>query len=87
MYVPSSEGQVRAVLAGWGVSVLPELKVRAHLQAGTLVALMPDHFLPVALYWHCWNLNSVLLDALTTALKTAAAQVLVGNDGTEKTNQ
>jgi len=77
VYVPSSEGQVRAVLAGWGVSVLPELKVREHLRAGTLVELMPGHSLPVALYWHCWNLNSPLLDALTTALQLAAAEVLV----------
>ena len=35
MYVPSSEGQVRAVQAGWGVSVLPELKVRTQLRDGT----------------------------------------------------
>lgn len=87
LYVPSSEGQVRAVLAGWGVSVLPELKVRDHLQAGTLVELMPGHALPVALYWHCWNLNSVLLDALTAALKAAAAQVLVARDDTKVTAQ
>jgi LysR family transcriptional regulator (chromosome initiation inhibitor) len=73
MYVPSSEGQLRAVLAGWGVSVLPELKVREYLKEGTLVDLMPGHHLPVALYWHCWNLNSAVLDALTQALKSAAA--------------
>jgi len=76
IYVPSSEGQLHAVLAGWGVSVLPELKVRDHVRAGTLVDLMPGRTLQVALYWHCWNLNSVVLDALTHALKTAAARVL-----------
>jgi LysR family transcriptional regulator (chromosome initiation inhibitor) len=73
LYVPSSEGQVRAVLAGWGISVLPELKVRDHLYAGTLVDVMPGRSLQVALYWHCWNLNSAVLDALTHALKSAAA--------------
>jgi LysR family transcriptional regulator (chromosome initiation inhibitor) len=73
LYVPSSEGQERAVLAGWGVSVLPELKVREHLRAGTLVDVMPGRSLQVALYWHCWNLNSAVLDALTQALKSAAA--------------
>lgn len=77
MYVPSSEGQVRAVLAGWGISVLPELKVRDHLQAGRLVDVMPGQCLTVALYWHCWNLNSPVLDALTQALKSAAAKDLV----------
>ena len=77
VYVPSSEGQVRAVLAGWGVSVVPELIAQAHLRDGTLVNVMPQHTLPVALYWHCWNLNSVVLDALTQSLKSAAAQVLM----------
>ncbi len=75
-YVPSSEGQVQAVLAGWGVSVLPELKVREHLGSGALVNLMPQHSLDVALYWHCWKLNSAVLDALTHTLKSAAATVL-----------
>ncbi len=76
VYVPSSEGQVRAVQAGWGLSVLPELQVREHLLSGALVDVMPGHMLPVALYWHCWNLDSVVLDALTAALKSAAAVVL-----------
>jgi LysR family transcriptional regulator (chromosome initiation inhibitor) len=76
MYVPSTEGQVRAVLAGWGVSVLPELKVREYLQEGNLVNVMPGRTLQVALYWHCWNLNSAVLDALTHALKSAAATEL-----------
>jgi LysR family transcriptional regulator (chromosome initiation inhibitor) len=76
LYVPSSEGQVQAVLAGWGASVLPELKVREHLRSGTLVNLMPAHSQAVALYWHCWNLNSAVLDALTHALQSAAARVL-----------
>jgi LysR family transcriptional regulator (chromosome initiation inhibitor) len=34
LFVPSSEGQVRAVLAGWGVSVLPELLVAGADPAG-----------------------------------------------------
>ena len=76
LYVPSSEGQVRAVLAGWGVSVLPELQVRDHLQSGRLVNMAPGSVLPVDLYWHCWNLDSVVLDALTGALTTAASVAL-----------
>jgi LysR family transcriptional regulator (chromosome initiation inhibitor) len=73
LYVPSSEGQVRAVLAGWGVSVVPELQVRDQLNSGRLVDVAPGHVLPVDLYWHSWNLDSVVLDALTDALTTAAA--------------
>ena len=84
LYVPSSEGQVQAVLAGWGASVLPELKVREQLRSGMLVNLMPAHSLDVALYWHCWQLNSAVLDALTHALQTAASAVLTANKATKK---
>jgi len=87
LYVPSSEGQVRAVQAGWGVSVLPELKVRDKLRAGTLVDVMPGEHLPVALYWHCWNLNSAVLDALTLALKSAASIALSAAENKSKTKR
>src|SRR5450830_2929 len=76
LYVPSSEGQVRAVLAGWGASVVPELLVRDQLASGRLVNIAVGHVLPVELYWHCWNLDSVVLDALTSALTAAAAAAL-----------
>ena len=76
LFVPSSEGQVRAVLAGWGVSVVPELLVRGLLQQGALVDIAPGTRVPVQLYWHCWNLESAVLDQLTTALSEAAKQAL-----------
>lgn len=73
LFVPSSEGQIRAVRAGWGVSVVPALGVSDLIDSGELVNLAPQHRLGVALYWHCWNLNSDVLDALSTALRAAAA--------------
>jgi LysR family transcriptional regulator (chromosome initiation inhibitor) len=73
-FVPSSEGQVRAVLAGWGASVVPYLQVRGLLASGDLVNLAPQHSLSVRLYWHCWNLDSAVIDQLTQAL-TAGAQL------------
>ena len=76
VYVPSSEGQVRAVLAGWGAGVVPELLARAALTDGRLVDLAPGRWLPIQLYWHCWNLESAVLDALTAALKAAARGAL-----------
>lgn len=76
LFVPSSEGQVRAVLAGWGVSVVPELLARGLIAQGSLVNVAPAHGLPIQLYWHCWNLESEVLDALTRALTEAAAQAL-----------
>lgn len=78
LFVPSSEGQVRAVLAGWGVSVVPELLVRGLVAQGQLVNLAPAHAVPVQLYWHCWNLESEVLNALSDALTAAAGTALAG---------
>lgn len=75
-FVPSLEGQVSAALAGWGASVLPEIRVRSLLASGALVNLIPKADLPIELYWHCWNLDSAVIDSLTTALSGAAEQAL-----------
>lgn len=77
VFVPSSEGQVRAVLAGWGVSVVPELLARELIAQGRLVDAAPGAALPIQLYWHCWNLQSDMLDQLSAALARAAAAALV----------
>ena len=81
LFVPSSEGQMRAVAAGWAVGVLPELLVRDKLADGSLVDMVPGQVLPIQLYWHCWNLESEVLDALTLALTDTAAQSLVATQG------
>jgi LysR family transcriptional regulator (chromosome initiation inhibitor) len=77
LFVPSSEGMVRAVLAGWGVSVVPRLLAQGLIDQGLLINVAPHYTLPIQLYWHCWNLESEVLDALTSALKLTAAQSLV----------
>jgi len=79
LFVPSSEGQVRAVLAGWGVSVVPELLAAGLIERGELVNLAPHHALPIQLYWHCWNLESVVLEQLSVALTQAATAVLIAS--------
>ncbi|HEY1227043.1 MAG TPA: LysR substrate-binding domain-containing protein, partial [Ramlibacter sp.] len=76
LFVPSSEGQVRAVLAGWGVSVVPQLLVQGLLEQGALVDALPGQRLPIQLYWHCWNLQSEVLDSLTRALQENAERTL-----------
>jgi LysR family transcriptional regulator, chromosome initiation inhibitor len=73
VFVPSSEAQVRATLAGWGICVIPELLVHDDIATGRLVNIAPSKVLPIQLYWHCWNLASDVLDALTKALIDAAA--------------
>lgn len=75
-FVPSTQAMLNAVKAGWGACVMPELAVREDLARGQLVRLAPRHQLGVALYWHCWNLSSEVLDGLTTAIRHAARQQL-----------
>ena len=74
--LPSCEAQVRAVRAGWGLAVLPELLVQPALQAGDLVDAAPGHALPIALYWHCWNLESRVLTRVSQALLSKARELL-----------
>ena len=78
-FVPSADGQLRAALSDWGAAVLPRLRVQTYLEAGALVNLAPAHSLPVDLYWHCWNLDSQVIDRLTAALVGAAEQALAKN--------
>lgn len=77
LFIPGSEAQMRAVTAGWAVGVLPELLTRQAIADGTVVDVAPGRSIDIQLYWHCWNLESELLDALTAALTTAAADALV----------
>ena len=79
LFVPSAEGQLRAVLAGWGAGVVPELLARDLLGKGELVNIAPSHSLPIDLYWHCWNLESEVLDTLTARLTLAAHAALAGD--------
>lgn len=71
-FVPSTEGQVHAVLSGWGASVVPQMLVQSRIDSGELVNLVPAFSLPVSLYWHCWNLSSDVIDRLTKALESGA---------------
>jgi LysR family transcriptional regulator (chromosome initiation inhibitor) len=75
-FVPSSEGQVHAALAGWGATVVPAQLVRPWLDNGQLINLASNKTLPVSLYWHCWNLDSAVLGALSAAIIAAAGQAL-----------
>ena len=79
LFVPSSQGMVGAVLAGWGVSVVPRLMADALIEQGQLVNVAPAYTLPIQLYWHCWNLASDVLDALSAALRQSAATSLVAS--------
>lgn len=75
-FVPNGFGQMQAVRSGWGASVLPRSMVAQALAAGEMVDISPGFSLGVALYWHCWNLNSEVIDRLSAALESGARAAL-----------
>ena len=75
-YVPASHDFARAVLLGLGWGLLPEQQCLSEIADGTLVELAPQHPVDVALYWQRWNLASPLLDAVSRAVREAAASAL-----------
>lgn len=75
-HVPDSERFVDFVAGGAGYGLIPHLQAAGHLAEGCLVDLAPGAPMDVPLYWHCWNIPSALLSALTKALAAAARKVL-----------
>ena len=74
--IPTSADFARSIVLGLGWGLLPEQQADAHLLAGTLVELAPQHPVDVRLYWQRWNLSSSLLDGLTQVVRDAAAAQL-----------
>lgn len=74
---PSSEGFLKAVLAGLGFGLLPELQMQAHFSRGELLDLAPGYYLDTPLYWHHWQTESPLLTQLRLQVQQCARACLV----------
>lgn len=75
-FVPSSADFATAVFLGMGWAMLPDLQSSAHLEDGRLVELAPDDPAFVSLYWQRWNIDSPVLDELSTIVVAAASRAL-----------
>lgn len=75
--LPSSHGFVEAARAGLGWGLNPEPLVRAHLEAGRLVAIGTDPVLEVPLFWQFNRVARKALSPLTRAVRAAAGEVLI----------
>ena len=67
-YLPSSEKFIDFIASGMGYGMLPDQQSRLLMAQGDILDLAPDHFVPVHLYWHCWNIGSTTLKKLTQYL-------------------
>ena len=74
--IPSTHAFVDAALAGVGWGMNPSSLVRAQLQAGTLVELVPDTPVDVPLYWQATRLKVPVLQRLTRSVVRAASAAL-----------
>lgn len=71
-YLPSSEKFAECIAAGMGYGMLPDQQSQAMVEKGRIIDLAPGCFVPVHLYWHCWNINSTSLGRLSEYLVSEA---------------
>jgi LysR family transcriptional regulator (chromosome initiation inhibitor) len=77
-WLPSTHGFIEASLSGMGWGMNPTLVIRAHLNSGRLVELIPETPLDVPLYWQMNRLVADQLVDLTREVTTVAKQNLLG---------
>lgn len=75
-YVPATEDFARVAVLGLGWGVVPEHQCAELVAEGRLVELAPEHPVRVRLHWQRWNVSSPALDAVSDAVRTAAAEHL-----------
>ncbi|CCO24915.1 LysR family transcriptional regulator ArgP [Maridesulfovibrio hydrothermalis] len=63
-YVPSSEAFVDVVCRGLAYGMVPEFQVQEDLKSGRLIEIIPEGRVQMSLYWHCWNVETSLLNDL-----------------------
>ena len=79
-FIPSVHGFIEAARRGLGWGMMPAILSREALKTGALVEIAQGRHLDVPLYWHCWRLESPVLDALSNAVRRAAASALREDD-------
>lgn len=75
-YAPTASGFPTFISSGTVAGMIPEEQSRAPIVQGQLVDLIPGIALDVALYWHCWNIDSPSLKTFEAALLTGAKRAM-----------
>lgn len=75
-FVPSSEKFTEWIKRGYCFGAAPVQQCRKYLETSELVDLQPEIKVEVPLFYHCWNLNSSLLQRFSTSLLTHAQSFL-----------
>ncbi|MEL4885961.1 HTH-type transcriptional regulator ArgP [Pectobacterium betavasculorum] len=75
-FVPSTSAFVGAIFRGLGWGMIPEHMASPHTEKGELVQFQTGNAIDIRLYWHRWNIRSVLLEALSQSVRAAAVRHL-----------
>lgn len=75
-HVPSPEPFLDMISSGFSYGIVPDLQGSPLIQSGQLMELVSEQPMRVDLYWHCWTLDSHMLNELTHQLVVGASTYL-----------
>ncbi|NML15938.1 HTH-type transcriptional regulator ArgP [Azohydromonas caseinilytica] len=75
-YLPAPGALLEAVHSGCGYGLVPALQLQADPARHDLVDLAPKHPVPVALYWHHWQVEPPLSQELSATVRAVAKAML-----------
>ncbi len=76
-YIPSYETFIHAVVMQLGYGIVPEIQAEKYIKSKTLINMCPEHFITIDLYWHCWNIDSLLIKNFTSEIISKSAAFLL----------
>ncbi|AJP60134.1 transcriptional regulator ArgP (plasmid) [Pandoraea vervacti] len=76
-YVPSAEMLYNMIREGIGYGLVPEVQSRTAIDSGELVDLAPNCPLDMQLFWHRWEVEPAICEAITATVRKHALQMLV----------
>ena len=75
-YVPSYDTFIEAIMMDLGYGIVPEIQAQKYIAEKKLLNIYPDHSINLKLYWHCWNIDSLLIRTFTDNLIRKSASFL-----------
>lgn len=75
-YLPSSEKFIDFIARGFACGMLPDQQSKPLLKSRRLVEIKRDCPIVVPLFWHCWNIQSRLLEKFSRHLALEAEKYL-----------
>jgi LysR family transcriptional regulator (chromosome initiation inhibitor) len=75
-YLPSPTALLDGICAGLGYAMAPGLRIAPLLETGQLVELTPSCKVSVPLYWHHWQMELPLAQAMTQTITAHARKML-----------